>query len=265
MKKLFLTYITFLVVLPAVYAQTGVYIEYKLSGSSDNKIGLSGNNKIYAQGEHSRHEMQINIPGMPTGPINTVTLTRKDKPNTIITINPSAKTYTEMSFEQYETKEQKSKEPFEITVVGKEQVNGYNCTHIIAKYKNSQKVRNEWWTSKEVPGFSGFSGVKGNKYLDDDNLFKEMAEKGADGFPVRMKISDGEMGSFVMDLVKAEKKNIDASLFEIPAGYTKAAALDLSNMPKSMNEVMKMSPEEQQKMLEDLMKMYGGQAPQGKP
>lgn len=247
------------------FAQNGVIIDYKIS-AGDTKGSVSGNTKMYSQDGNTRSEMLMNIQGLPMGAINTVTLTRKDKPNTIVTLNAGNKTYTEMSYEQSQPEERKSTEPFEVTVVGKETVNGYSCTHVIAKFKNSGKVRNEWWTSKDVPGFPGFSGLKGTKYLDDDNFFSKMAEKGADGFPVRMKMSEaGATGLFQMDLVKAEKKNLENSLFEIPAGYTKAATVDLSNMPKSMQEMQNMSPEEQQKMIQEMMKMYQGQMPAEKP
>ncbi len=242
----------------------GVYVEYKLSSDKAEK-SMSGNNKTWHQDGNSRSEMEMNIPGLPVGAMNTITITRKDKPNTIIKLTPSNKTYTEISYEEYEPQEKKSTEPFEVTVVGKETVNGYNCTHVIAKFKNSGKVRNEWWTSKDVAGFPGFSGLKGTKYLDDDSFFSKMAEKGADGFPVRMKMSEAGTGGIQMDLVKAEKKTVPSSMFEIPAGYTKAAAMDMSNMPKSMQDLKNMTPEEQKKMMEDLMKMYGGQQPPTKP
>ncbi|MGE0637688.1 MAG: DUF4412 domain-containing protein [Bacteroidia bacterium] len=266
MKKLFiLSLLISNFQLLTTFAQTGVVIDYKIS-AGDSRGSVSGNTKMYSQDGNTRSEMQMNIQGLPMGAINTVTLTRKDKPNTIVTLNAGNKTYTEMSYEQAQPEERKSNEPFEVTVVGKETVNGYSCTHVIAKFKNSGKMRNEWWTSKDVAGFSGFSGLKGTKYLDDDNFFSKMAEKGADGFPVRMKMSEaGAAGSFQMDLVKAEKKNLESSLFEIPAGYTKAATVDLSNMPKSMQEIQNMSPEEQQKMLQEMMKMYQGQMPADKP
>lgn len=262
-KQFFLLLISNILLLTSV-AQNGVVIEYKLS-AGDTKGSVTGNTKTYSQDGNSRSEMLMNVQGLPMGAFNTVTLTQKDKPNTIITLNAGNKTYTEMSYEDAQPAERKSSEPFEVTVVGKETVNGYNCTHVIAKFKNSGKVRNEWWTSKDVPGFSGFSGVKGSKYLDDDSFFSKMAEKGADGFPVRMKMSESGAGIFQMDLVKAEKKNLENSLFEIPVGYTKAAGIDLSNMPKNMQDMKNMSPEEQQKMLQDLMKMYQGQMPAEKP
>lgn len=265
MKKIFiLTLLISNFQLLTSLAQNGVVIDYKIS-AGDSKGSVSGNTKMYSQDGNTRSEMKMNIQGLPMGAINTVTLSRKDKPNTIITLNAGNKTYTEMSYEQAKPEEQKSNEPFEVTVVGKETVNGYSCTHVIAKFKNSGKVRNEWWTSNDVPGFPGFKGMKGSEYLDDDNFFSKMAEKGADGFPVRMKISEAGMGSFQMDLVKAEKKNLENSLFEIPAGYTKAATVDLSNMPKSMQEIQNMSPEEQQKMIQEMMKMYQGQMPAEKP
>jgi hypothetical protein len=242
----------------------GVYVEYKLSSDKADK-SMSGNNKTWHQDGNSRSEMEMNIPGLPAGAMNAVTITRQDRPNTIIKLTPSNKTYSEISYEEYEPQEKKSTEPFEVTVVGKETVNGYSCAHVIAKFKNSGKMRNEWWTSKDVPGFPGFSGMKGTKYFDDDSFFAKMAEKGADGFPVRMKMSEAGMGGMQMDLVKAEKKNIPSSMFEIPADYTKAAAMDMSNMPKSMQDLKNMTPEEQKKMMEDLMKMYGGEQPPTKP
>ena len=242
----------------------GIYVEYKISSSS-GKETMSGNSKTWHQDGNSRSEMDMNIPGLPAGAMNTVTITRQDKPYMITKLNTGNKTYTEISFEEYEPQEKKSTEPYEVTVVGKETINGYSCTHVIAKFKNSGKMRNEWWTSKDVVGFPGFKGMKGTKYFDDDSFFAKMAEKGADGFPVRMKMSEAGMaGGMQMDLVKAEKKTNPASLFEIPAGYTKAASVDMNSMPHSMEDMKNMTPEQRQKMMEDLMKMYGA-PPDTKP
>jgi|GEM_PF-719724 len=261
MKKFLLFFIVNCSLFIVNCSAQGVYIEYKIT-AGDGKETMSGNSKTYSQDGNSRSEMQFSVPGLPMGAMNTITLIRKDKPNMVTTLNTQNKTYTEMSFEEYKKDENKSDEEFEVTLVGKETVNGYSCTHVIAKYKKSGKVRNDWWTSKDVPGFNGFKGVKGSKYLDDDSFYGKLAEKGADGFPVRMKMSEtGGAGSFQMDLVKAEKKNNPASLFEIPAGYTKAATVDLSKMPKNMQDMQNMTPEEQKKMMEELMKMYGGQMP----
>ncbi len=265
MKNLIILLLSFFFILSTSFAQNGVFIEYKIS-AGDGKQSMIGNNKTYTLNGNSRHEMNLSVPGLPVGAMNTITLTLKDKPNTIIKLNPSNKTYTEMTFEDEEPEYKKNNEPFEVTVVGKETVNGYSSTHVIAKFKNSGKTRNEWWTSNDVAGFPGFKGMKGSKYMDDDNFFSKLAEKGADGFPVRMKMSETGAGAFQMDLVKAEKKNLESSLFEIPAGYTKGSTINMNNMPKSMEEMKNMTPEEQQKMIQDLMKMYGGQqAPPQQP
>ena len=59
-----------------------------------------------------------------------------------------------------------------------------------------------------------------------------------------------------LDLVKAEKKSLDGSLFSTN-GYTKSATNSVSGMPViDAQAIQKMTPEERQKYIEDMKAKY---------
>ena len=144
---------------------------------------------------------------------------------------------------------------YEVTVIGKEKVNCYNCTHVKVVRKGSN-IAEEMWNSKDVVDYSSLLNVK-TRFTGRDNLNKALVAKGAEGFPVRIKSS--EHGTDVqIDLVKAERKNQPASLFSLD-GYTKSAAKPAGSQSQQemMQKLQNMTPEERQKYIEEMKKQYG--------
>lgn len=248
MKKIL---ILLLVALAAIQIQAqGYYVEMKVT-MNDAKVA---DMKIYAQDGNSRSEINSNVAGMQ---INMVMLTLKSEADKVYMLDEKAKTYSEISTATAKDYKDAPLSDYTVTVLGKEKVNGYNCTHVRI-HKKGETHASEMWTTKEIADYAVLSQIKG-KYTGKDNMITALKANGAEGFPVRVKTV--EMSRDVqVDLVKAEKKTNAAGMFSL-SGYTKTEGIN--NMGVDMKEMMKklqdMTPEEREKMLKMLEQQYKNQ------
>ena len=233
----------------AAFAQ-GFYMEMKLSSSDKGDMGVM---KAYSQDGNNRSEIDITT---PMGPLAVVTIILKGTPNTLYMINEKGKTYSENDITKNNQYKDYPQDDYEVTVLGKEKVNGYNSTHVKVVHKSGAQTE-EMWTSTEVVDYSAFLTAK-TKFTGRENLNKALAAKGATGFPVRIKTSEHGM-DIQVDLVKAEKKNNPASLFSLD-GYTKSGVTTNGmSQQELIQKLQNMTPEEREKFKEDMMKQYGQQ------
>jgi len=235
----------------------GYYVEFKMT-SANKEAALNGSMKSFSQDGNSRSEINMIMPQMPGGAIKITSLTLKDEPNKIYLINEKDKTYSEIESATQEDYKDLPQADYEITLVGKETVNGYNTTHVTIKIND--KLREELWTTKDIAGYADFSKIK-TKYTGKDNMYKALAAKGAEGMPVRIKATDRGQG-MQMDLVKVEKRNNPASLFSL-TGYTKGSAfsgiLGGQGMQEMMKKLQNMTPQEREEMMKHMQELYGKQ------
>lgn len=227
-------------------AFAGSYLEYKMTLGKQK----SGVVKTWYQAGNSRSEVEI--PGVPVGLGSMVALTLKDKPNKIFVLNQTNATYMEMA-DSDPQKEKKNLSDIEVTVIGQEKVNGFNSTHITLKHKDKKELEH-FWLSKEIKGYKELQQIKG-KYMAEDEVIRAYEAKGIQGFPVKMRMQTEE-GEMTMDLVKSEELDIPGSKFSLD-GYTKAPDLPIGPGGMDMEKLKNMTPEERQKMVEEMMKMYG--------
>ena len=94
-----------------------------------------------------------------------------------------------------------------------------------------------------------------NKYLGGAKFFNALKDKGVEGFVVRMLVKGNRGDQIQMDLVKAEKRNIDESLFSL-SGYTKTAGYAPGSGGMDREQIQKMTPEERQKYIEEMKGKY---------
>jgi hypothetical protein len=228
----------------------GFYMEFKLT--SKNAEGTIGSVKAYSQDGNSRMEMKMSIPNIPTKGIDMTTLILKDNPKLAYMINEQTKTYSENEISTSVEFRTAKPEEYEVTVVGKETVNGYITTHCIIKTKDG-KTQQEMWTTKDIADFASFQKIR-TKY-SDQGLFAALEAKGAGGMFVRIKTLG--LSSVQLDLVKAEKRNNPTSLFSL-SGYKKGQSM--SGLPANFdaNKIQNMTPEERQKFMEEMIKQYSG-------
>ncbi len=222
----------------------GFYFEMKMSSS---KQGDMGNMKVFSQDGNTRSEIHM---GTPMGAIDMVALNLKSTPNLVYMVNEKDKTYSETDATKSSQWKDNSQDEYEITVLGKEKVNGYNSTHVKVKRKDS-KIEEEMWTSTEIPDYGSFEMAK-TKFTGRVNLIKALKEKGVEGFPIRIKTAAGG-NDMQIDFVKAEKRSNPSSLFSI-SGYTKSAnaAIGGIDMKEAMQKMQNMTPEERKAFIEQM-------------
>ena len=253
MKKILVSFLC-VVVVALLHAQ-GVYMEMRMgtAGGSGNMNGLM---KVYSQDGNSRSEVNMNVPGMPAGLGSISVLILKSNPGTIYMLNDKNKTYTEISSSsQNEDMKDFPQSDYEVTLIGKEKANNYNCAHVIVKRKGSNHAT-EMWTTTELDGYSDFVKAK-TQYTGKVNMYRALEEKGAVGFPVRIK--SAEHGhDLQIDLVKAEKRNNPATLFSL-SGYTKnesAAKPGAAEMQEMMKKLQNMTPAEREVWMKKMQEQY---------
>lgn len=238
MKKILFFIICVLSVSQIAYSQTSFLMEYEMEIGA-GKSEMKTTNKMWQSAYGIRVENEMNIPGY--GPKKTVMLMPVSTPNLMYSIDESKKSYREV----VRNNDSKEEEPYTIEIVGQEKIGNYNCTH--AKIKTKDQVM-DVWTTKDIEGYKEMSNHSwmqgGAKKVNNAFSSKEL-----EGVMVRMKNANKEE-SFTMNLVKFEKGNFPQSMFEVPADYKKEMSIDPAKMKN-------MTPEERQKMVEEMMKQYG--------
>ena len=200
---------------------SGMFYQYEMKMTSKKDPPVDDTTcSWFTNGGEGRSEMEIPIPGVKTGKI--VSIGRIAQPRYSIQLYADSKTYGLTVIDT--SLINGIKESFQITRVGTENVGGYPCTHVkmvtttgsgMFKSKSEEDI----WTSTSVPGYAlykrlvGVSGIK-------PQMMQALDQAGAGGFFVKM-TTTGKEYSMTMMLIHAEEKNNSASLFEIPAGYTK--------------------------------------------
>lgn len=245
MKKFCLGIIALLLVSSSVLGKDGVYLEFKLTSSSVN-----GTSRSYSAGGDTRSEMTMNA----GGGFSVVTLMLGSTPHTVYMLNEKDKTYSEMTTNPSQ-EENSERDDYDVTVVGNERVNNFNSVHIKVKNKRTQKVT-DMWMSKDIVGYASYTSVK-SQYFSGAGFFNKLKEKGADGFVARMVVKGDRGETMQMDLVKAEKRDIAASMLsldgykktaghQMPGGYTVPDAQELQNM----------TPEQRQQYIKQMQQQY---------
>lgn len=100
-------------------------------------------------------------------------------------------------------------------------INGYKCKKYIV---SMMMATSDYWATKDFKGYDEMKtvGEKAAKLFEANPMMKQMNVMGLmkdlDGFPI--KTSSQVMGGSVVTLVKKiEQKNLEKSLFKVPAGY----------------------------------------------
>lgn len=248
--KTFLTSLLLLILCHLAVAG-GFYLEFKISGSQR----INGTMKAWSENGNSRSMIEMNATGMPAGMGNMSTLFLAAQPGKVFMINEKDKTYYEHEKQKSDDFKDETAEEYEVEVVGKETVNGYASTHVKIRKKDS-KSDMDWWVSKDVKNYAEMKTMKA-KYIYSKGIYGALAAKGIDGFPVRISVDGKREGTGMqMDLVKAEPMTIPASKFSLD-GYTKTTTPGNPMMGMDPEKIKNMTPEERQKMMQEIMKQYG--------
>lgn len=242
----------------SLFSQNGATAEFKFS--STNGQGMSGSMK--ASFSEFGHKMEMNManPHIPGG-ISMTTLGNKKNPDVYYNLNEKTKTYSEIKRQEPSQNKNTLDNDRKYTVkkIGEETVNGYKCVHFTV---TSDKEVSEMWTTKAIAEYMKYKETeKMNKRAYSFNRNKAIEDAGCDGFPVKTirKSAGGDKeGDVTMELVKFEKRSFSESDFSVPVGYTKSESVTPGMGPQiNSQEIMKMTPEERAKYIEEMKKKYG--------
>ena len=267
MKKSKKTLFLILISLINLSSFAGTYVEFTVKGPANPgaESGIAGKMKAWYQDGNTRSQMQMDLPAgserIPgfSGMGNLVMLLLNEQPDKTFMLNEKEKTYFEMPKRRGREEQENQEEDFDITIIGKEKINGYNCTHIRARSKSGgPKAEMEWWISQEVPGYQEMKNFR-TRQFNTKSMYKALKEKGVEGFPVKILTTNPGRGrnmAMELELVKAEVMDIPESRFSL-AGYTKKEGSPF--MPGGMDpeKIKNMSPEERMKFFQEMQKMRG--------
>lgn len=243
----------------------------QFEGEVDMKItsqGMTGTGKAFVSRAGSRTEIDMQSERMP---IHMVSLVKFANPDVVYLINDKAKTYTEMDVKKVRestSKMKAEKEPYTVKVLGSERMLGYSTKHVLLT-RPSDRSEMELWTTKDILGLN-YEAVRGlmrrGSSQEDSSFLKALRDASADGFFVKMITREkGKPEALTtMELTKAEKKSLPASLFEIPPGYTKqegmmgAAGVVSPEAAEQMRKAMENMTPEQRRQVEEMMKKQQG-------
>jgi hypothetical protein len=152
---------------------------------------MNGQGKIHVKGYKMRQDVTISGMG------ETVQITDLDNGYTYV-LTPETKTYIKMKVEtdgkgfrpENFTSMHSGDLKADVKKEGREEVNGYGCDKYVITYENVQMGSMTQW------------------FADDLN------------YPVRIVFKSDMMGEVVQELQNIRPGNVDASLFDLPAGYT---------------------------------------------
>lgn len=263
MKRVVLSVLasTVLAAAPA-FAQFEGEIGMKIAGQG----GLTGTGKVFVSKAGSRTEMDMETARMP---LHMTTLTRFSAPDVMYLINDKARTYSEIDTKK--AREQAAKmggskdaEAYSVKVLGSEKVLGYSTKHVLLS-RPSDKSEMEVWTTRDLLGLSyeTMRGLMRRGAQDEGSMMKALKDAGADGFFVKMVTREkGKTEPLTtMELTKAEKKSLPASMFEVPAGYAKqegmlgaASVVAPPEAQEQMRKAMEGMTPEQRRQMEEMMK-----------
>ncbi|HWY12658.1 MAG TPA: DUF4412 domain-containing protein [Bacteroidia bacterium] len=235
-------------------AQNGAYFEYKITSAK----GMNGVSAVKHSEYGSLSTMTMNSPKIPGGSMVMTTLSKKENPDVFYMLNDKAKTYSEMK-RNASGDHGEDNNTYTVKKIGSETINGYKCIH--ATVTSDKGTVTEVWNTKDIPDYAKYSeAINKNSKMGSSKREAALKDAGCEGFPVKMVHQDKE-GDMTMELQKLEKKSFDKSDFEIPTGYTKSNApgAGAAGIPgvKTQEEIMKMTPEERAKYIEELKKQYG--------
>ena len=183
----------------------------------------------------TRTEVEAKVPQMGELPVKMTMIMKFSNPDVVYMLNDAAKTYAEINVKDIgdPAKNRPDKE-YTVKKLGKEKVASYVCEHLLLTAQDGRET--EVWTTQDLVDLAVFREYmqRNRQGADLQGIMKALKDAGAEGFVAKM-ISRDKTGApaVTLELVKAEKRALAASLFEIPAGYTKQEGM-LGMMPGMM-------------------------------
>ena len=206
---------------------------YELTTTASGKdMSINGITKMFISAKGDMRS-EMNMVSTFKGNMNAVpivVIAHSTKPDESIILDDSSKTYSINQIEHADV-DTKDKTVSTVTKVGEDKILGFNCAHakIITKrsiggfYSTVDTV--DIWRSSEVPIPSDvrdlmnrFESRTGN-FMYSKEVTDQLKQMGCEGFTAKIEMKN-KNASTIVKLTKVERRDLPASMFEIPAGYT---------------------------------------------
>ncbi|MFN8545508.1 MAG: DUF4412 domain-containing protein [Candidatus Binatia bacterium] len=273
-----------LIALLLVVAATTAARGGEFEGIADSKLTMRRENggpstatgRTFISKAALRTEMEMQSPELQkaTGraAMRMTWLQRFSEPGIVYSINDERKAYSVLDTTAFAKDAKSPPEKFTVTKLGTDTIAGHRCEKFLAVSERGRQV--ELCTAKDVVGSSAWLAAMERSSSRGPGWMPALREAGADGLPLRMITRDpgSTEPRVTMEVLRLEEKALAASLFEIPAGYTKADFFgaeslspeqeqQLRGAQQKMNEAMEGMSPEQRKAIEEMMRKMGGARP----
>jgi len=198
--------------------------------------------KLFIGKKGVRTESRTSIDGKSEG-ISMTVISPAETPDKVYVINAANGSCMEIDISKARSSD--AVDPFKdakIENLGKETVNGYNCTHIRISEAGKDTVI-EMWVSRDILDYFTYARMQGGRDKSMSQLAERLKAEGLDGFPVKTLLKPSGV---VTELTKVERSSLDDKLFAVPANAKK---MEIPTGPKGMTkEKMKEMQEFARKM-----------------
>lgn len=248
----------------AGFAQSEGIAEFKGSTKTGKGETLPARGKFLLTKSAFRMDWEVDTapkPGKPradhANTYKTTIIQRASEPDRMYMLNTDRKTYWILHMDKNRETPSPS-ETYTVKKLGHDSIAGLSCEKALLT-ETSSGADHEVCVSNELVPSSAWLAAMNRRGMS--GLGKALRDNGLDGFPIRMttRYKNGIGSTF--ELVRFEKASVPSSEFEIPTGYTQAAASPLAMTPeqeKAMKDALSKMTPEQRKQMEEMMKKQKG-------
>jgi hypothetical protein len=188
----------------------------------------SGTMKGYLSSVGARTAVEARVLPMAGMLVQLTLVMQFSHPDIVYFLNDVAKTYTEFNVKDaVDVTQHRPEKTYTIQALGQGTVAGYACTHLRLTANDGGET--EVWTSKELVDLAPFREYmrRNRQSAEVLGMLQALKAAGVEGFLAKLIRRDRKTGepAMVVELVKAEKRPVAASMFAIPPGYKKQAGI----------------------------------------
>lgn len=250
-----------LISLPALAAFEGE-LNFQIASTGTGKGKVDGTVKALVSKNGWRSEMNMAARGQR---IRLLMIGKSSEKKIVYLVNESLKKYARMDINKMQqwTGKQDHRE-YAVKKKGKARVAGFACDEVEITEKNGD-AKIDACIAKNL-----FRSEMTQLFQQDQHAqgwMRDLKKVGIEGAPIRMVVRSKKQPTIVTTtkLVKARKYQVPPSMFEVPAGYQQASALEvfaqtgpqaaqMKAASEQMQRAMKNMSPEQRKMIEEMMK-----------
>jgi hypothetical protein len=242
--------------------------DFKITTRRDKGGPLEGTARMFVapKGFRMEYAMKTGGAGRKTPQeIKMTMLAALPNPDKVYLVNDENKTYSVWDTKQArDDMKSAPKDTYKVEKLGTSQVAGYTCqsARVISSKGNDFDV----CVTKEFGPSTDWIAAMNRNDPEARSWLKALKDQGVEGFPIRWAVREkgSAEATTVMELVRAQKKSLSASLFQVPADYKETGFAVGGLTPeqeKAMNEALKRMSPEQRKQYEEMMKRHGQPTP----